>query len=201
MVVGSIFLFAGSTAPTGFLLCDGTAISRTTYSDLFDAIGTTYGTGDGSTTFNLPNLTGKVPIGVSSTHALATTGGEESHVLLTTEIPSHSHGIPSHGHGNSITATTPKFVHSITQPAFSYTKPNATAEYGTTASTTAYTSTSSTASRTTNVAVSAHAAANCTKTGAITDCDSFNMNTKGSNTAHNNMQPYITLNHIIYAGV
>ena len=54
--VGSIIAFAGNTLPKGYLLCDGSTISRTTYKDLFDVIGTTYGTGNGSTTFALPNL-------------------------------------------------------------------------------------------------------------------------------------------------
>ena len=55
-LTGMIFAFAGSTIPSGFLLCDGSKVSRTTYKKLFDVIGTTYGAGDGSTTFNLPNL-------------------------------------------------------------------------------------------------------------------------------------------------
>lgn len=55
-LTGMIFAFAGSTIPSGFLLCDGSKVSRTTYKKLFDVIGTTYGSGDGSTTFNLPNL-------------------------------------------------------------------------------------------------------------------------------------------------
>ena len=200
MVIGSIYMFAGSTAPAGFLLCDGSAVSRTTYASLFDVIGTTYGAGDDSTTFNLPDISGKVPIGVSASHALATTGGEESHALTSTEIPSHTHGIAAHGHGNTIKATTPKFVHSITQPSFTYTHPNGTAAFGTASSTTAYTSKSATASRTTNVAVTAHAAANCTMSGAITDCNAFNMETTGDGTAHDNMQPYLTINYVIYAG-
>ena len=57
--VGTILPYGGSTAPEGYLLCNGQAVSRTIYSDLFDVIGTTYGTGDGNTTFNLPNLTNK----------------------------------------------------------------------------------------------------------------------------------------------
>ena len=61
--VGSIFCNGRSTAPTGYLLCDGSAISRVTYADLFTAISTTYGVGDGSTTFNLPDLRGVVPRG------------------------------------------------------------------------------------------------------------------------------------------
>ena len=58
-VVGAVIAFAGSTSPDGWLLCDGTAVSRTTYAALFSVIGTTYGSGNGSTTFNLPNLTNK----------------------------------------------------------------------------------------------------------------------------------------------
>lgn len=62
--IGTIVPFAGSTIPDGYLTCDGTAVSRTTYSDLFAVIGTTYGDGDGSTTFNLPNLKGRVVVGL-----------------------------------------------------------------------------------------------------------------------------------------
>ena len=58
-LTGMIFAFAGNTLPDGYLLCDGSQVSRTTYEKLFDVIGTTYGAGDGSTTFNLPNLTDK----------------------------------------------------------------------------------------------------------------------------------------------
>ena len=58
-VVGAVVAFAGSTSPAGWLLCDGSAVSRTTYAALFAVIGTTYGSGDGSATFNLPNLTDK----------------------------------------------------------------------------------------------------------------------------------------------
>jgi microcystin-dependent protein len=92
---GSIVLYGGSTAPTGWLICDGSAVSRTTYSSLFTAIGTTYGAGNGSTTFNLPNLKGKVPIGQDSNDTafdtLGETGGEKAHTLLTSEMPSHKH--------------------------------------------------------------------------------------------------------------
>ena len=61
--VGTIVMWAGSTAPTNWLMCDGSAVSRTTYSTLFTVIGTTYGTGDGSTTFNLPNFKRRFPLG------------------------------------------------------------------------------------------------------------------------------------------
>lgn len=74
--VGSISMYAGSTAPSGWLICDGSAVSRTDYADLFSVIGTTYGTGNGSTTFNLPNLKGRVPVGIDSSDTTFDTLGE-----------------------------------------------------------------------------------------------------------------------------
>lgn len=64
--VGVIQLYSGATAPTGWMLCDGTAISRTTYSALFAVTSTTYGVGNGTTTFNLPDLRGRAPIGAGT---------------------------------------------------------------------------------------------------------------------------------------
>ena len=75
--VGMIMSWTKASTPTGFLVCDGSAISRTTYAALFDAIGTTHGVGDGSTTFNLPDLQGKLPVGDDGgvTYTVAGTGG------------------------------------------------------------------------------------------------------------------------------
>lgn len=66
MPTGATVPFAGPTAPEGWLLCDGSAVSRTTYADLFAAIGTTWGAGDGSTTFNIPDMRGRIPRGVAT---------------------------------------------------------------------------------------------------------------------------------------
>lgn len=89
--VGQIVAFALSTAPLGWLECSGTAVSRTVYPDLFAAIGTTYGDGDGSTTFNLPNMVDRMPIGGGGLYDLSTTGGEAAHVLTAAEMPAHNH--------------------------------------------------------------------------------------------------------------
>lgn len=80
---GSLHPYAGASAPTGYFLCDGSAVSRTTYSDLFTVIGTTYGPGDGSTTFNIPDLRQRFPLGKSSSgtgSTLGGTGGSIDHV-------------------------------------------------------------------------------------------------------------------------
>ncbi|HWQ07801.1 MAG TPA: tail fiber protein, partial [Holophaga sp.] len=91
VVTGAVQMYGGSTAPDGYLLCNGAAVSRTTYSALYSVIGTTFGTGDGSTTFNLPKITGRFPLGVSSTYMLGKTGGEETHTLTVDEMPAHTH--------------------------------------------------------------------------------------------------------------
>lgn len=88
---GFIYPLASSIVPDGFLLCDGAEYSRTEFPELFAAIGTIYGNGDGSTTFNVPNLQTRVPVGAGEGYGLGTTGGEAEHTLITKEMPKHRH--------------------------------------------------------------------------------------------------------------
>ena len=111
---GASMLWFTAVAPTGWLLCDGSAISRTTYSALFALLSTTYGVGDGTTTFNLPDFRGRSPLGAGTgaqknasgtgvitggtamtARALGAWGGEETHVQTTAELASHNHSMKS----------------------------------------------------------------------------------------------------------
>lgn len=106
--IGTILPFSGSVIPDGYLECLGQEVSRTTFAELFAVIGTTYGAGNGTTTFNLPNLSGRVITGQDTTDnsfdTLGEIGGEKEHTLTTTEMPSHNHtaemcGITASGSG------------------------------------------------------------------------------------------------------
>lgn len=98
--IGCIQMFGGSSAPSGWLMCNGQAVSRSTYSALFAAISTTFGIGNGTTTFNVPNFQNKFAVGAGSTGftvALGGTGGTKDAVVV-----SHTHAITDPGHTHTI---------------------------------------------------------------------------------------------------
>jgi len=96
---GVVLPFAGSVAPDGWLLCQGQAVSRTTYATLFASLGTAYGTGDGSTTFNLPNTQGYFLRGAGTTGIYSTTRG----AVQADDFKSHNHNIIVYDSGGSST--------------------------------------------------------------------------------------------------
>ena len=180
---GVVWDFAGSTVPSGWLLCFGQAVSRTTYAALFTAIGTAFGAGDGSTTFNIPDLRGRTSAGKDDmggtdaarlgffgavAKALGGTLGAASHILTAGQMPSHNHG--------SATGSAGSHSH-----PFSY---NSVGNVGDVASGGGY-SRFAVTSGTTDTAP------------AHTHPISFD----GSDQAHPNAQPTLILNKIIRTGV
>lgn len=96
---GSLTPWPTATPPSGWLNCDGAAVSRSTYAALFAAIGTTWGSGDGSTTFNIPDGRGRTMAGAGqgsglTNRTLGQSLGEENHQLTVPEMPSHTHNLP-----------------------------------------------------------------------------------------------------------
>ena len=171
--IGSIQAYAGTNPPGNWLICTGQAVSRTKYQKLFDVIGTTYGEGDGSTTFNLPDLRGKVAIGQSTTYELGASGGEATHTLSINEIPSHTHNVTA----------------GFTMRGTDYN--DSAMLWGGTGTTVAKTT------GTGNQVDTVHQVNGAQQTWALT----LNRDTtsKGGDAAHNNMQPYLVTNYIIKA--
>lgn len=118
--IGSVSMWLGSIAPENWFICDGSAISRSEYDELFDVIGTSYGAGDEETTFNIPNLRSRVPVGLDESdtdfNLLGKTGGAKSVSLNVAQMPSHNHNANTsntggHSHGGN-TSNTGAHAHS-----------------------------------------------------------------------------------------
>jgi microcystin-dependent protein len=95
--IGTILMYGAITPPTGFLNCNGAAVSRTTYAALFNVIGTTFGAGNGTTTFNVPETTNNTVRGGYSSGNIGVTGGADSVTLAIGNLPPHSHGLTQNG--------------------------------------------------------------------------------------------------------
>jgi microcystin-dependent protein len=189
---GVVLDFAGPTAPNGFLLCDGAAVSRTDYADLFSAIGTTWGVGDGSTTFNVPDFRGRSSLGAGqgsglTNRGLGAQGGEENHQLSEAELAAHTHTQNSHNHTqNSHTHTDSGHTHAAAGAGTGYRFSIASGGSGL-------------SQAGTNVLTAAMPSASAnisTNTATNQAATATNQNT-GGDTAHNTMHPFLVVNKII----
>jgi microcystin-dependent protein len=109
MPIGSITAFGGAAAPNGWLLCDGSLHNIADWPALYAVLGTTFG-GDGLTTFGVPDLRGRVPMGVAGSHPLGQQLGEETHLLTLAEMPAHSHPLTDPGHHHASLGAASAFV-------------------------------------------------------------------------------------------
>jgi microcystin-dependent protein len=120
---GSILMFAGSTAPLNWLLCDGAAVSRATYNKLFQAIGTTWGAGNGTTTFNLPDMRGAAPAGVGTSAGYTQAETIALGTKYNDQIQGHIHGL----RGVSESSTTGGLLNNyLSQPTQGIYRPSGT---------------------------------------------------------------------------
>lgn len=181
---GALMPYAGTTAiPEGWLLCDGQTVSRSTYADLFAAIGATYGSGDGSTTFQVPNLKGRVPVGSDSGQSefssLGQTGGSKS------SVASHSHGV-SHTHAGSTGSMSANSTHAHTYPV------GGSGSSGAISSQVVHASSNVTAGATPNVSNASTEHTHTFSTGEPSEPTS-----SSAGTASGNLQPYLTVSYLI----
>lgn len=169
---GTIMMFAVGSAPDGWLQCDGSAVSRETYSRLFTVVATSYGVGDGSSTFTLPNFQGRLGLGFSEGYSIASTGGSETHTLTSDEIPAHTHtgttdsdGAHTHTTGNTVQVTghnTPGSIDSSSNGEIDINNPTTT-----------------------------------TSSSSGSHTHTFTTDSTGTGGSHNIMQPYLVVNYII----
>lgn len=190
VVTGEIKLYGGATVPSGYLTCDGTAVSRNTYSALFAAIGTSWGVGDGTLTFNLPNLVNRAPIGSGGTYPLGSYGGANEVTLNTNQLPSHNHGITDPGHTHTFTGIA--HTHTITDPGHLHTS-SVAASNVTVGAGAGGTTAGNTGSNTTGITIN-NATAGGTNTSEVTG---ISTDLTGSGDPVSTLPPYGAVKYII----
>lgn len=207
---GVILPYAGANPPPGWLYCSGQDVSRTTYAELFAAIGTTFGAGDGSTTFTLPDTRGRVIAGVDNMGGtpanrlttagsginatmLGSSGGAQNHTLTAAQMPAHNHGVNDPGHAHNV--YDPTHTHGVYDPGHvhSYNRVTTGNGQGSDIGTANNHVVTNTAAATTGISL--HAAA--TGIGIYAAATGISTQNAGSGSAHNNMQPTIVMHHII----
>ena len=118
---GVIFLWGGTTCPSGWLLCNGNSYTTTDYTNLYSIIGYTFGGSSLSGKFNVPNFTSNIPIGVSSsTYVLSNSSGNTSVILSTSQLPAHSHTITVSDPGHTHSLSVPSHTHSTSDPGHTH---------------------------------------------------------------------------------
>jgi len=202
VVTGVISQYAGSTAPTGYLLCQGQELEISSFSDLYAVVATNYGTltngsgGAGTTHFRIPNLQGRIPVGQDTAQTefdvLGETGGSKTHVLTVDQMPIHTHVQNSHNH------TQNSHFHILNMSTGGVQRD--TLEWGTGSSATPNNTRIPTAApvsgeRTTGTRTLLRSDTQ-PATGTNNGTTATNQNT-GGGAAHNNLQPYIVVNYII----
>lgn len=206
---GVMKAYGGAAAPSGYLLCDGAAVSRATYVDLFTVIGTAYGAGDTSTTFNVPNLKGRIPPGLDAAigdfDALGKTGGAKTVTLGVAEIPSHTHVQNAHNHTQDAhNHIQDAHNHAVTDPGHNHLTQRYPTATGGSSGFTIDTSMSGTLAdntlpvkvNTTGLTVNNATPTNQVATAVNQAATPTNQNAGGGG-AHENMPPYVIVNWII----
>ena len=186
---GMIIMFGGGNIPTGWLVCDGTAVSRTTYAGLWAVLGTLWGAGDASSTFNLPDLRGCAPVGYVNQVGNLRAGitqrgfgvnagyGEEKHQLTVAELAAHNHGVNQQTFNPQSYMHDPGHFHSYINPTGGLGAQPGSGQYSASGAT-------STGSSGTNISFD-----------PITT--SISIQNNGSNTSHNTMMPFAVCYFII----